>query len=404
MTSTQAAPARPLAAPDPAESLRAQCLARGLAGDALLPIERARNGTGSWRDARTALAAATRHPVTATPAASLYLGAPAITFVLRLADDGTGRYARPLTALRARTDAITRQRLHDAHARIEAGLRPRTSEYDLFYGLTGLGALFLAHDPGSPLLPAILTYLVRLTRPLPGDDRQLPGWWTSHDPHSRRSSAFPAGYLNLGMAHGIAGPLALMSASARHGITATGLHDAIAQICTVLDTWRQESPAGPWWPGWITLPEYVAGRLSQTGPGRPSWCYGTPGLARAQQLAGMELGDTSRRDLAIQALCQCLTDPAQVSQIRDASLCHGTAGLLLTTHHVARDAPPGTCTTILRHIRDLHDTLPPLPGTGLLEGSTGRALASLCDEAAGSTASGWDACMLLLPKPQGTRQ
>jgi hypothetical protein len=104
--------------------------------------------------------------------------------------------------------------------------------------------------------------------------------------------------------------------------------------------------------------------------------------------------------MATQALRQCLTDPAQLRQIRDATLCHGTAGIVLTLHHAALDSPPGTFTTILHHLRVLHDSQPPLPGGGLLEGSTGRTLACLYDMASAS-ASVWEACLLLGPKPQG---
>ncbi len=374
--------------------LRAQCMASGLAGDALLHIERARSGTGTWKAAHAALAAVTCHPVVASPAASLYLGAPALAFALHAADGGTGLYARPLTLLSHRTAAIIRQRLRQAHARISAGQRPRTSEYDLFYGLTGLGMLLLAHDPASPELGAILSYLARLATPLPDDHRQLPGWWTEHDPRGSTSAAFPSGHLNLGIAHGIAGPLALMAAAKRRGIAVTGLRDAITRICAILDTWRQNSPAGPWWPQWITLPEHVRGHTSQLGPARPSWCYGTPGIARAQQLAALALGDSSRQHLAQQALRKCLADPAQLSQITDGTLCHGTAGLLITTHHAARDAPPGTYAASLQQIRVLHHRQHIPARTGLLEGSTGTALANLCDTTAGRTNSGWDACIL----------
>lgn len=264
----------------------------------------------------------------------------------------------------------------------------------MFYGLTGLGMLHLARDPASPLLEDILAYLTRLTRPLTGEHGQVPGWWTPRDPAGQASAAFPGGHLNLGMAHGIAGPLALMSAAARHGITVTGQHEAIATICAVLDTWRQDSPAGPWWPQWITWPEYATGHTAQPRPGRPSWCYGTLGLARAQQLAGTALADPARQRLAEHALLACLNDPASLARITDATLCHGTAGLLLTTHHAARDAPPGTFTTALRHVRVRHRQLARQPGAGLLEGSTGTALADYCDTTAGQTASGWDACIL----------
>jgi hypothetical protein len=385
----------------PGEALTAQSLASGLVGDALLAIEQAWTGDATWRDAHAALAATLRFPVAATSATSLYLGVPAIAFAFHTADGGIGRFSAQLAALNARTDSITRQRLSDAHARIEAGLRPRTSEYDLFYGLTGLGAYYLAHRPSSQQLRAILAYLVRLVRPIRGDQRQLPGWWTLLDPNGRISAEFPSGHLNFGMAHGISGPLTLMSASARHGITTKGLPDAITQICSVLDAWRQEGPAGPWWPGWLTLPEHTTGQLTQTGPRRPSWCYGTPGLARAQQLAGIALEDKCRQDMASRALQHCLTDPDQLSKITDATLCHGTAGILTTAHHAARDASPGSYAPILRDLRSLHDNLPPLPTGGLLEGSTGRALATVSEKTAGYTASGWDAC--ILPMARWTR-
>lgn len=84
----------PAAGPEATRALRAQCLATGQAGAALLPIEQARNGTGTWPHARAAIAAVTTHPMIAAPAASLYLGAPAVAFTLHTADGGSGRYAR----------------------------------------------------------------------------------------------------------------------------------------------------------------------------------------------------------------------------------------------------------------------------------------------------------------------
>lgn len=46
-------------------------------------------------------------------------------------------------------------------------------------------------------------------------------------------------------------------------------------------------------------------------PARPSWCYGTPGLARARQLAGLALRDLARQEAAEHALAstRCSTTP-----------------------------------------------------------------------------------------------
>ncbi|MGH3991873.1 MAG: lanthionine synthetase LanC family protein, partial [Pseudonocardiaceae bacterium] len=143
-----------------------------------------------------------------------------------------------------------------------------------------------------------------------------------------------------------------------------------------LDAWRQDHKAGPWWPETITLEETRLGRAKLTRPLRPSWCYGTPGLARAQQLAGQATGDTDRQRMAVQALIGCLTDPEQLRRITDRSLCHGSAGLFQTTWRSAADAHAPDLTT---HLPDLAEPLltpePPGAAIGLLEGEAGLALA-----------------------------
>ncbi|WP_406326638.1 lanthionine synthetase LanC family protein [Streptomyces sp. NBC_00203] len=98
---------------------------------------------------------------------------------------------------------------------------------------------------------------------------------------------------------------------------------ASGRICAWFDEWEQPSPTGPWWPQWITLGELAERRPLQAGPSRPSWCYDTPGIARALQLAALAAGNRTRRATAERALIGCLADERQVRQIIDTSLCHG---------------------------------------------------------------------------------
>lgn len=172
-----------------AASLRSQSLAKGAIGDALLHVERARSGSGTWQAVHAALTATTRYPLIATVDASLFFGTPAVGFVLHTAAVGTCRYTGALHTLDAQVRTLTRKRLDQAHARIDRGERPRTAEFDLFYGITGLGAYLLLRDPASANLHDVLSYLVRLTVPLTGDDAQLPLPWRSrpaaHHPSCR---------------------------------------------------------------------------------------------------------------------------------------------------------------------------------------------------------------------------
>jgi hypothetical protein len=376
---------------------QAQSLAKGAAGIALLHIERARSGLADWAAARAWLTAAASTPVSAADDAGLFAGAPAVAFALHTAGDG--RYRAALAKLDDRVAALAHRRAGQGLARIARKDLPSLAEFDLIYGLTGIGAYLLHRAPGSDALGSVLRYLVRLTEPLRADGQTLTGWWTSQDPSFASSPAFAGGHANLGMAHGITGPLTLLALSARNGSMVDGQHEAISRICTWLDQWRQHDDGGrSWWPQWVTRDDQRTGQASQPGPGRPSWCYGTPGLARAQQLAGIATGDTARQDIAEHALAGCLSDPAQFARVADTSLCHGWAGLFQTAWRAARDARTPALAGWLPRIAGLlvpHARPGAGDGTGLLEGDAGLALALHTAASGTPPESGWDACLLL---------
>lgn len=367
-----------------------QSLSKGATGVAMLHIEHAPCHDGDWRTVHEWTRYACDCPIAAGPDTTLYFGAPALAFALHPAAE-QGHYRQLLAALDTKVAAVTRQRLDDAHRRIDQSKYPALAEFDLINGLTGLGAHLLRRDPHGRLTRDVLTYLVRLTHPL--GDSELPGWWTDQAPTGRRSSSHPGGHANHGMAHGISGPLALLALAARRGITIDGHTDAISRICAWLDHWRQRHESGHWWPETLSLDDLRRGQPAQQQPLRPSWCYGTPGLARAQQLAAHALRDHARERIVVQALTDCLDDPRQRRRIVDHSICHGTAGLLHTTRRIATDAAEPAAFT--PHIRQLEYELSQAEHTdpGFLEGTSGTALAALAHRQL--PASGWDTCLLV---------
>ncbi|UWM47698.1 lanthionine synthetase C family protein [Streptomyces carpaticus] len=369
-------------------------LSRGAAGIAILHIERAHLGSGSWQTAHSWVKTATATNISTAETTGLCYGLPAIAFMLHAAQkDGTDRYAPALTAIDLAVTGLAHRRAARAEARIDRGEFPAFAEYDLLYGLTGIGVHLLQHSPGNDALGRILTYLVRLTHPLRADDGVLPGWWTGHGPHLGQSGAFSGGHANFGMAHGITGPLALLARALREGITVDGHRDAISTICTWLDSWRRRGTVGWWWPRWITRADLRSGEPSQRTPARPSWCYGTPGIARAQQIVGIATGDADRRAVAEAALADCLSDPDQMGRLTDTSLCHGWAGVYQTAWRSARDA---ATPTIEKRLPELAVRLTGPPrDPGLLEGSTGTTLALLTAELDQPPISGWDSCLLI---------
>ncbi|RQX16178.1 lanthionine synthetase [Micromonospora ureilytica] len=351
-------------------------LADGAAGIVLWHLE-----TGRWNAAYAALQQATANGVSATDNASLYYGVPALAFVLAGSDRPALTRAQAVAA--AGTATVTRRRLHAAHRRIDQRQQAPYAEYDLIRGLTGLGVV-VRRIGDFDLFREVLTYLVRLTEPI----GELPGWWCPHGPN-RAEPGPTGGHSNHGIAHGITGPLALLALTLRDGITVDGHTEAINRICQWLDTWQRHTINAPWWPQTITLDDLHSGDPSQRGPLRPSWCYGAPGIARAQQLTALALGDTTRQRLAESALIACLNDPTQIRQLTDRSLCHGTGGLLTTARRTAADA----LTPIpLAPLERLHEQAPETTDqpAGFLAGTSGAALATT-----GTTKTSWDACLLL---------
>ncbi|MEE4543493.1 lanthionine synthetase C family protein [Streptomyces sp. V4-01] len=367
-----------------------QSLAHGPLGAALLSIERARRSTDTWEAVHQRLS--DTGPVIDGPDASLYLGAPAMAFVLHLAADGTGRYAGALDTLDGIVAAHARRRLAAAHDRIDAGRLTEFAEYDLFRGLTGIGALLLRRQPRGPETKAVLEYLVRLTEPISVNGAPLPGWWVGHAPANNKA-AMPGGHANAGMAHGITGPLALLALAMRAGTIVNGHEAALLRICRWLDEIRQHDHQGVRWPRWI----------NQNGPApalpaAPSWCYGTPGLARAQQLAAIVTGDHDRKRMAERALLHCMTDPHQLNRIGNRGLCHGFGGILRTVLRVAEDADtPDAFTTRIGLLTGRFLTAGTPEEDGFLEGKTGAALAFQDAESNGAAIpqGHWDSCLLL---------
>lgn len=373
---------------------RPQSLLGGAAGVTLLHIERARSGHGDWETVRTWLSYAARDELSTGHNATLFYGAAALGFLTRSVADTPQRCPTALSSLDMNTIAVTRQRLDQAYVRLGRGERPTLAEFDLFRGLAGFGAYHLRSHPNHEITRAVLAYLVRLTNALSDPSEEFPGWWTNVSPNGATSVEFPGGHGNIGMSHGIAGPLALLSLALMRGVIVDGHKDAIEQICDWLDTWQQP---GPWWPGVVTDENVRTRHVTYTARQPPRWCYGTVGLSRAQQLAGLAIDDTVRRRTAETAMLRVLHDPEQLGSITASGLCHGLAGVLQTAWRMGSDADTSEFATTLPHLSqrllDQSRSLPEDPE--FLDGATGIALALHTIGTDSAPCSGWDSCLLL---------
>ncbi|MGW6394929.1 lanthionine synthetase C family protein [Streptomyces sp. NPDC055103] len=314
----------------------------GHAGIALLHTRLARHDRGWAPVAHAHLAAAAAATPAVGPAAAGDLLLPA-----RLQAARFGGYERLLT------------RSAEVHAaRVErsvAGLRDRLGrhgpglsylDYDAVAGLARQGRSLLPDlaGPGpvagrsAEVLDGVLRLLVDLTRPVRVRGHEAPGWWCDPDRYvvPRDRAEFPGGDFNVGVAHGIAGPLALLALEERAGHGVPGGPAALrrmtdwvlAKACT--DAW------GPYWPGRVSFEEETGGGAAGActdGDGvartaRAGWCYGVTGIAWSLRLAGAALGDEAVTSLARTAMRGALRRPLPAATADDPGVCHGRAGIV----------------------------------------------------------------------------
>lgn len=228
--------------------------------------------------------------------ASLFGGLSGLAFAAQYAANGTSRYGSLLNKL----DGYILELIEPLTKLFSGASSPfgaPVEVFDLISGLSGTAAYLLTRYQTSrqidQAVESIMKCFIRLVEERDG----IPHWHTPKafaNPHDTMSQAFPNGYLNCGLAHGIPGPLSAMALAKIAGVDIIGLEPAIASIASWLLGHRHDDRWGMNWPGGVEIvPEGNSIRIGQaekTGPVHSAWCYGSPGLARSIYLSGRALG------------------------------------------------------------------------------------------------------------------
>jgi lantibiotic biosynthesis protein len=251
---------------------------------------------------------------------------------------GATRYRRLLTTIdEALRPQVTAQAERLARLTLEG---VSFGEFDVISGVAGIGAYLLLRSEDSSAVTALQAALHSLVA-LANDTGTRPRWWTpAHLMADEETAAlYPHGNLNCGLAHGIPGPLALMSLALLSGNAVPGIEEAIDQLADWLAGHRVDDEWGVNWPYAVSLTrEGLRDRgAAADGPSRAAWCYGAPGVARALWLAGVARDRPEWCNLAIEAMRAVYRRPFAARQIDSPTFCHGVAGLLQVTLRFAND-------------------------------------------------------------------
>jgi lantibiotic modifying enzyme len=199
------------------------------------------------------------------------------------------------------------------------GLSPWEREHDLMSGLAGLGIYALERLPRPWAEESLRLAVRRLAETAERVEDGGTAWRTPGErvPEDRRD-LFPDGYFAVGVAHGLAGIA---------GFLASALEAGIGEARPLLDgtvSWllRHRLPPES---GAVFSYEIAPG--VEPRPSLPGWCWGDPGTLAVLMGAARRAGEPAwerevvamARDAAVRSLGG--------DNVRDASLCHGSAGL-----------------------------------------------------------------------------
>jgi hypothetical protein len=321
---------------------------------------------------------------------------------------GTLRYQKLLAKLDSAIAALARRDASEILRSSKPGLAVQS--FDVIAGLTGTGRYLLSRRDSAPCRQALDTVLRALIHLSTEDATGVPHWHT--DPRNSTeilSLHHPQGHVNLGLAHGIPGPLALLSIAIIKEVEVDGQHHAVVRIAERILRSRFKDQWGVNYPHTVALDTWGASDEDPSMPAsRAAWCYGSPGVARALWLAGVASGEAQFREAAVAAMAAVYARPIPLRRIDSPTICHGVAGLLQITLRFAQDCPQPLFTdaarTLTTQLLDLHEpatrfgfrNLEPagrVDHPGFLDGAAGVAL--VLAAAAAPAEPSWDRVLLL---------
>ncbi|MCZ4120033.1 lanthionine synthetase C family protein [Streptomyces sp. H39-S7] len=340
----------------------------------------------------------------------LYSGLTAVAFATRAASKNGQEYSTALLRLDDFIETYVHQVLAFEKSRRLAQAGPTSfSAYDVITGVAGIGRYLLSPGVRRPeLLREVLAYLVELTEPVEYEGNLLPGWWVAHS--SELGEKTGESHVNFGMSHGISGVLALLSLSWEAEERVAGQEEAIGRIVDWLLEQSVHDEFGMRWPATLSRSEYLSGHVVPAR-NRPSWCYGSPSIARALQLAGQAVAETSWQDRATVAVVAALSRLESHRDIEEPGLCHGWAGIMHTVGTMNRTLNLDTLATkrdeMLVRVLETRISDAPfsfrnnsnagsnLDAPGFSEGAAGVALSLLAGSANHAPMTSWDQALLL---------
>ncbi|MEK3660624.1 lanthionine synthetase C family protein [Paenibacillus sp. FSL F4-0236] len=212
--------------------------------------------------------------------------------------------------------------------------------FDAIFGVSGILKyllLFAEEEQVVELIKRLLRMLVYLSGYEKEDLGLLPRWYVRKDNLRMEANKlnYPTGSINLGLSHGIAGPLVVLSEAYKKGIIVDGHLDAIHNIVSEYKKFTYLINDSTYWPTMLSPEHYLTdGKDFNKEIHRESWCYGAISTAKVLFTTGNCISDHDLSDWAFDIIEQKAQLELKDLLLDSPTLCHGYAGVLCILNSV----------------------------------------------------------------------
>jgi hypothetical protein len=199
--------------------------------------------------------------------------------------------------------------------------------YDTIYGLSGLLNYYLDNRKDQKCtIEGLMKYLIFLTGK---NESGIINYFIMELPSYAIKESESVPYLDFGMAHGILGPLIVMSKAKNQGFYTDGIDEAIQILSNLYkDCTVQAENKILKFPVQLGVKEYeekTAKRLSFNC----GWCYGNGSIALGLMRSAQYCGRSDEYEYYKEALLKILSDPIEQQGLDEPIICHGYASVLM---------------------------------------------------------------------------
>lgn len=248
---------------------------------------------------------------------SLCYGFAGYVYALEFLSKYSKGYDDLLDTLETILVTLTRDRLRE----IKRANIVKEEYFDVIQGVSSAGKYLISKEKLTleygKLVEEILCYLEELIN-------KEPAIYTEYMPNEKLKKKFPNGYINLGVAHGILGPLYVLAL----GYKKFGRSEYLFSVERGLRYYEETFHTNKngriiGWNGRVSV-----GMESEEFRFNSSWCYGSLGMARVLYNISKIIDSKQLRELSTDVFFSAI-NYLKSSEILNNAICHGRSGTML---------------------------------------------------------------------------